>query len=65
MHHPCTGRICRIRLFSHRRRYQKQIASETIVDSGGANPIQKREVGSIWLKAHDKGMRNRNVAIML
>lgn len=41
------------------------INSDTIVESGGANPIQKSEVGSIWLKIHDSGILNRKVAIRL
>ena len=32
---------------------------ETNVASGGANPIQNNEVGSIWLNSHDKGMRKK------
>ena len=63
MHHICGCRaVC---LTLQRWRYQKHIAIDTIVDSGGANPIQNSEVGSIWLKSHDRGMRNRKVAIRL
>lgn len=55
----------RARLQPVRCKYQKHISSDTVVASGGANPIQKSEEGSMWLKAHDNGMRNRKVAIRL
>lgn len=53
------------RLPAPRRIYQKHINKETNVASGGANPIQNNEVGSIWLNSHDKGMRKKKVAIRL
>ena len=57
--------VCLMSCFCHRRRYQKQINSDTVVANGGAKPIQKREEGSMWLNAHDSGTRNRKVAIRL
>ena len=45
--------------------YHRQMSSDTSVDKGGAKPIQVSDVGSMWLKAHDSGMRNRNVAMRL
>ena len=52
---------CRLFLF----KYQRQIISETTVAKGGANPIQNNDVGSMRLKIHDNGIRNKNVAIRL
>ena len=48
-----------------RRMYQKQTSNEVSVASGEANPIQKSNVGSTRLNSHDRGMRNRKVAIRL
>ena len=45
--------------------YQTHIRSDTSVDSGGAKPIHVSDPSSTWLNAHDSGMRNKKVAIML
>ena len=52
-------------LLALRRIYQKHITNEASVANGEANPIQKRDVGSIRLNSHDRGIRNRKVAIKL
>lgn len=41
------------------------MTNETTVERGGANPIQKSDVGSIWLNSHDNGIRNKKVVIRL
>ena len=61
----CIGFIFVLSFRSHFLKYQKQISKETDVAKGGAKPIQKSDVGSIWLNDHDSGMRNRNVAMRL
>lgn len=48
-----------------RRIYQRHISNDTSVASGDAKPIPKSDVGSIRLNSHDRGMRNRKVAIKL